>query len=162
MLAGGRREAQRTCRRPENRRVVNSQQRAVALGAVVGVVHTLVVLLALESLTGGFTTATAQLVLQSLASTLVSLAVIPGLPLYGAWRLGDSDSPVRHAALVGVGAGVAVVVSYPVVTAVSVGAPFAEALGIRLVGPYLVNGVSPAAYTGVGALAGFLLAGRNA
>ncbi len=141
---------------------MNTQQRGAALGLVVGLVHTLVVLFALESLSGGFTTSTARLVLQSLASTLLSRAVIPGLPLYGAWRMGIDESPTRHAALVGAGAGVAVVVSYPVLTAVSVGAPFGEALGIRLVGPYLVNGISPAVYSGVAALAGFLLAGRNA
>ncbi|CQH57064.1 uncharacterized protein HHUB_2475 [Halobacterium hubeiense] len=141
---------------------MNTQQRAAALGLVAGVVHTLVVLVALESLTGGFTTSTGRLFLQSLASTLVSLAVIPGVPLYGAWRMRVRESPTRHAALVGVGAGVAVAVSYPLVTAASVGAPFGEALGIRLVGPYLVNGLSPAVYSGVAALAGFLLAGRNA
>lgn len=141
---------------------MSTQQRAAALGLAAGLVHTLVVLFALESLTGGFTASTGRLFLQSLASTLVSLVVIPGVPLYGAWRMGARDSPTRLAALVGVGAGVAVVVSYPVLTAASVGAPFGEALGIRLVGPYLVNGVSPAVYSGVAALAGFLLGQRNA
>ncbi|MCD2203451.1 hypothetical protein [Halobacterium sp. KA-6] len=141
---------------------MNTQQRAAALGLAAGLVHTLVVLFALESLTGGFTTSTARLLLQSLASTLVSLVVIPGLPLYGAWRMDVHESPIRLAALVGAGAGVAVVVSYPVLTAVSVGAPFGEALGIRLVGPYLVNGISPAVYSGLGSLAGFLLGQRNA
>jgi hypothetical protein len=155
-------EAQRTCHRSENQPVVNTQQRAAALGLAAGLVHTLVVLFALESLTGGFPTSTARLLLQSLASTLVSLVVIPGLPLYGAWRMDVHESPTRLAAFVGAGAGVAVVVSYPVLTAVSVGAPFGEALGIRLVGPYLVNGISPAVYSGLGALAGFLLGQRNA
>ncbi|MCG1003297.1 MULTISPECIES: hypothetical protein [Halobacterium] len=141
---------------------MNTQQRAAALGLLVGLAHTAMRLFVLESLTGGFTTATTQLVLQSLVSTLLSLAVIPGLPLYGAWRMGARDSPTRLAAFVGLGAGAAVVVSYPLLTAITVGAPFAEALGIRFIGPYLVNGLSPAAYSGVGALAGFLIAERNA
>ncbi|GAA0275391.1 hypothetical protein [Halobacterium noricense] len=140
---------------------MNTQQRAAALGLLVGLAHTAMRLFVLESVTVGFTTATVQLILQSLVSTLLSLAVIPGLALYGAWQMDSHESPIRLATLVGAGAGVAVVVSYPLLTAASVGAPFAEALGIRLFGPYLVNAVSPAVYSGVAALAGFLLAQRN-
>jgi len=141
---------------------VNDPERAALLGLLTGVAHTLVRLFVVESLSGSFTTAQPLFVLQTLASTLVSLAVVPGLPLYGAWQMDASASPTRLAAVVGGCAGVGVVVSYPLLTATTVGAPLGEALGIRLVGPYLVNAVSPAVYAGVGALAGFLLAGRNA
>jgi len=141
---------------------VNPKQRAAALGLGVGLAHTLVVLFVVESVTGGFPTATADIVLGTLVSNVVSLAVVPGLPLYAAWQTDAGGEPPPCAALGGVGAGVAVAVSYPLVTAASVGAPFAEALGVRLVGPYLVNALSPAAYSAVAALAGFLLAGRNA
>lgn len=141
---------------------MNDAERAALLGLLTGFANTLVRLFVAESLSGSFATAPPLFVLQALASTLVSLAVIPGLPLYGAWQMDATESPVRLAVVVGVCAGLGAVVSYPLLTALSVGAPFAEALGIRLVGPYLVNAVSPATYSGVAALAGFLLAGRNA
>jgi len=141
---------------------VNDHQRAALLGLLAGVAHTLVRLFVAAPLAGGFTTATPLLLARSLASTLVSLAAIPGLVLYGAWQMDGTAAATPLAGVVGVCTGLGVLVSYPLITATSVGAPFAEALAIRLVGPYLVNSVSPAAYGAVAALAGFLLAGRTA
>jgi hypothetical protein len=142
---------------------MNDQQRAALLGLLVGVAHTLVRLFAPSHGATAIETNLTRVLLESLLTTGVVLAVVPGLPLYGAYRLSVSDSdPVRLAAVVAAGTGVGVLLSYPLLTAVSAGAPFLEAVRIRFVGPYLVNALSPAVYSGVAALAGFLLAARNA
>jgi hypothetical protein len=140
---------------------MNDRQRSALLGLLVGVTHTFVRLFAPTS---GATAIDANLTLvlvESLVTTGLLLAVVPGLPMYGAHRLTTSRSdPVRLAAVVAVGTGVGVLLTYPLLTAANAGAPFLEALRIRFVGPYLVNALSPAVYSGVAALAGFLLAAR--
>lgn len=138
-------------------------KRAALLGVLVGLVHTAVRLLIIDSVTASPPGSRDTLVLQSLAVTVVSLAVVPGLPLYGGWRVDGDEalSDTKLAAVVAVGTGVAVVVSYPAVTTVSVGAPLSETLQGWLVETYVVNAVGPSVHAGVGALAGLLLAARN-
>jgi uncharacterized membrane protein YqjE len=142
---------------------MNAQQRAALLGLAVGLAHTVVRLFVVETGSTAINTPLADLLLGTLVSTLVLLAVVPGIPLYVAWRADSpqASSPLRLAAVVGLGTGVAVVLSYPILTATRVGAPFDVALQMRLVGPYAVNALSPAVYSGVAALAGFLLADRS-
>lgn len=141
---------------------MNAKQRAALLGLAVGLLHTVVRLFAVETGSTGINASLAEVLLYTLVSTLVLLAVVPGIPLYVAWRADfpQASSPLRLAAIVGFGTGVAVALSYPLLTATRVGAPFDVALQIRLVGPYAVNALSPAVHSGVGALAGFLLADR--
>lgn len=138
-------------------------KRAALLGLLVGLAHTALRLLVIDSLTGSPPGSRDALILQSLAVTLVSLAVVPGLALYGGWRV-DVDGALSLpalAAVVAAGTGVAVIASYPSITTVSVGAPLSETLQGWLIGTYVVNAVGPSVNAGVGALAGLLLAERN-
>jgi hypothetical protein len=97
------------------------------------------------------------MILDSLVATVLLLAVIPGGPLYAGKELDWSGLPVvRVAALVGVGTGVAVVVTDPAFSAMHAGAPISELLQTRYLGMWLLNGISPAVYAAVGALAGVL------
>ena len=143
---------------------MESWKRAALLGLLVGLVHTAVRLLVIDSVTANPPSSRDTLVLQSLAATVVSLAVVPGLALYGGWRVDTDGAPSLPmlAAVVAAGTGVAVVVSHPVVTTVSVGAPLSETLQGWLVGTYFVNAVGPSVNAGVGALAGLLLAEHSA
>lgn len=158
-------DTQRTCRVVDNPSRMDPQQRAALLGLLAGVAHTVVRVFVSQTVTAGPGGPSTALLAVSLVTTALSLAVIPGIPLYGAWTMDADAAPsrtrTRLAAVVGVATGVGVAASYPVLTAVTVGARFEEALLIRLVGPYLVNAVGPAVHSGVAALAGFLLAARG-
>jgi len=143
---------------------MDARRRAALLGLVVGFSHTVLRLFVLDSTSTALGASLTELLLQTLVATLLGLGVLLGLPLYGALRMGVPGTTSRGTALavvVGVGTGVAVFATYPLLSAQAAGASFGEALQVRFSGAYLVNAVSPAAYSGVSALAGFLLAEQN-
>ena len=143
---------------------MNAKQRAALLGLLAGAAHTVLRLFVIDSASSALGASLTQLVLLTFVTTLLTLAVIPGVPLYGALKMHVPSATSKEtslAAVVAAGTAVAVFVSYPFLSAGAAGASFTESLDPRFVGPYLVNALSPAAYSGVGALAGFLLAEQS-
>ncbi|WP_232701911.1 hypothetical protein [Halobacterium wangiae] len=142
---------------------MNVRQRVLLLGLLVGSAHTVVRVFVFQSASTAIGASLTDLLFGTLATTLVTLAVLLGLPLYGALRLDVPTAAPRPslAAVVAVGTGLAIFVTYPVASAQAAGAPLDEVLQTQFAGVYLVNAVSPAAYSGVSALAGFLLVEQN-
>ncbi|WP_336038223.1 hypothetical protein [Halobacterium yunchengense] len=133
--------------------------RAALLGLGVGFAHTVVRLFAVDAGTSVPPDGVVSIAVQSLVATGLLLAVVPGAALYGAAQFGAPvEDAVRLAAAVAVGTGVAVVASYPVLSPASQGVAVSDAFRLRLFVAFAVNAVGPAVHSGVGALAGFLLA----
>jgi len=135
---------------------------AALLGIVVGLTQTVVRLFVVESVNTTPFDNVFEVALQSLLLTSLLLAIVPGAAVYGATRFdAPVDRPVRLAAAVAAGTGVAVALSYPVLSPISQGVPFLEVAELDTFVALSVNAVSPAVHSGVGALAGFLLGARS-
>ena len=135
---------------------------AALLGLGVGLTQTVVRLFVVEGVNTTPFDNVLEVALQSLVLTSLLLAIVPGAAVYGAMRFdAPVDRPVRLAAAVAVGTGAAVALSYPVLSPISQGVPFLEVADPELFVALSVNAVSPAVHSGVGALAGFLLAERR-
>lgn len=134
---------------------VTSSNRALAVGLGIGALQQFVQSYVVQDLASAGSMN--GMVLDTLIATLLFLAVIPGAALYAGLELDWPElPPVRLAVLIGVGTGIAVAVTNPVFSALSVGVPVGELLRTRYLAMWLVNGISPAVYAGVAALAGVL------
>jgi hypothetical protein len=109
---------------------------------------------------GGFD----RLVLQTFLQAALLLAFVPGSVLVASTTLDPpTDTAVARATLAaGVGTLVAVTLADPTLTVVRDGVDAATAFQPRLLASYLVNGVGPGVHSAVAALAGTLVADRNA
>ena len=141
---------------------MDARHRAVSLGVLAGVSDALVRVFVGAPAPFASATGVERVMLVALSATSLGLVASVGIPLYGAWQTGPgTETPTRLASMLGVAAGATTAATTLLVTASYVGAPFPEALRLRLVGPYLVTALATAVSAGVAALAGYLLAARD-
>lgn len=137
---------------------MTSSRRALALGVAAGLMHPFTKAFIVQDVAGGAASMNSML-LDGVVATVLLLAVIPGIPLYGGLEYEWDDLPVRRVAvLVGIGAGAATVVADPAFIALAADQPVTELYRPRFLGMWLVNAISPTVYAGLAVVAGTLYA----